>query len=88
MSAEIQESINNFKVIIVFNRLDYFRKKFSEVNDENYKASINSGIASNVFSPIYNLSYSIAQLWFFVLVFLLYHLEILPLGYLLVSSFI
>ena len=62
MSAEIQESINNFKVIIVFNRLDYFRKKFSEVNDENYKASINSGIASNVFSPIYNLSYSIAQL--------------------------
>ena len=28
MSAEIQESLNNFRVIIAFNRRDYFRKKF------------------------------------------------------------
>ena len=25
MSGEIQESLNNFKVIVAFNRLDYFR---------------------------------------------------------------
>ena len=30
MSAEIQESLNNFKVIIAFNRRDYFRKRFQE----------------------------------------------------------
>jgi ATP-binding cassette subfamily B protein len=45
MSAEIQESLNNFKVIIAFNRRDYFRKRFQEVNDQNYTASIGAGLA-------------------------------------------
>lgn len=62
MSAEVQESFNNFKVIVAFNRLDYFRNKFKKVNEENYKASISSGIASNVFLPIYTLAGNIAQL--------------------------
>ncbi len=62
MSSEIQESFNNFKVIVAFNRLDYFRNKFKQVNDDNYKASISSGIASNIFLPIYTLAGNIAQL--------------------------
>jgi len=62
MSAEIQESFNNFKVIVAFNRLDYFRNKFKEVNNNNYKASISSGIASNIFLPIYTLAGNVAQL--------------------------
>ena len=62
MSAEIQESINNFKVIVAFNRLDYFRNKFKESNQINYSASVSAGIASNVFNPIYVLASSLAQL--------------------------
>jgi len=62
MSGEIQESFNNFKVIIAFNRIDYFREKFKEVNQKNYKASIISGIANNIFLPIYTLAGNIAQL--------------------------
>lgn len=62
MSAEIQESIENFKVIIAFNRLDYFRKKFKEANEKNYTASVQAGIASNIFIPIYGLASNIAQL--------------------------
>ena len=62
MSAEIQESINNFKVIVAFNRLDYFRNKFKEANQANYSASVSAGIASNVFNPIYVLASSLAQL--------------------------
>jgi ATP-binding cassette subfamily B protein len=62
MSAEIQESFNNFKVIVAFNRLDYFRNRFKEVNDSNYKSSIKAGIANNVFLPIYTLAGNIAQL--------------------------
>jgi len=62
MSAEIQESINNFKVIVAFNRLDYFRNKFKETNDANYSASVSAGVASNVFNPIYVLASSLAQL--------------------------
>ena len=36
MSAEIQESLSNFKVIIAFNRRDYFRKRFNDSNQANY----------------------------------------------------
>ncbi len=62
MSGEIQESINNFKVIVVFNRLGYFREKFRQANQLNYSASVSAGIASNVFNPIYGLASSLAQL--------------------------
>jgi len=70
MSGEIQESLTNFKVIIAFNRRDYFRKRFNEVNDENFKTGISAGIANNIFAPLYSLAYNIAQL--VVLVFGIY----------------
>jgi ATP-binding cassette, subfamily B, bacterial len=62
MSAEIQESIHNFKVIIAFNRRDYFRKKFQEANEENYKTAIWAGIANYLFTPIYGLCSGLGQL--------------------------
>ncbi len=62
MSAEISESLNNFKVIVAFNRRDYFRRKFAEANEANYRASLRAGIANNVFIPIYGLSSDIAML--------------------------
>jgi len=62
MSGEIQESINNFKVIVAFNRLDYFRDKFKESNEVNYKASIAAGVSSNIFNPIYVFASALAQL--------------------------
>lgn len=71
-SGEIQESINNFKVIVAFNRLDYFRNKLQEYNDLNYQASVKSGIASNVFNPLYAFVSSVAQL--FVLMYGISHI--------------
>lgn len=62
MSGEIQESLNNFRVIIAFNRRDYFRKRFDEANKTNYKTAIIAGLANNVFMPVYGLFASIAQL--------------------------
>jgi ATP-binding cassette subfamily B protein len=62
MSSEIQESLHNFKVIIAFNRRDYFRKRFETANRDNYKTAIGSGLANNVFIPVYGLFASIAQL--------------------------
>jgi ATP-binding cassette, subfamily B, bacterial len=62
MSAEIQESLGNFKVIVAFNRLDYFRQKFNEANERNFAASVDAGLASNIFMPIYGLAYNLAQL--------------------------
>ena len=62
MSAEIQESLNNFKVIIAFNRRDYFRRRFAEVNKDNYDTSVGAGIANNTYVPVYGLFSSMAQL--------------------------
>ncbi len=62
ISAEIQESLNNFKVIVAFNRRDYFRKRFAESNEQNYASAIGAGIANNFFAPIYNFASTIAQL--------------------------
>ena len=62
LSAEIQESLENFKVIVAFNRRDYFRDKFEEANKENYRTAIKSGIANNIFTPVYGFSSHIGQL--------------------------
>jgi ATP-binding cassette subfamily B protein len=62
MSAEIQESLVNFKVIAAFHRFDYFREKFGQANLRNYKASVQAGIASNIFTPLYTLAANIGQL--------------------------
>jgi ATP-binding cassette subfamily B protein len=62
MSAEIQESLGNFKVIVAFDRRDYFRKRFGEVNGKNYKTAISAGLANNMFQPVYSLFSSLAQL--------------------------
>lgn len=63
MNAEIQESLDNFKVIVAFNRRDYFRQRFAEANENNYKTALRSGIASSVFfNPVYSFATSLAQL--------------------------
>jgi ATP-binding cassette subfamily B protein len=61
MSAEIQESLANFKVVVAFNRLDYFRVKFEEANKENYRASVKAGVAANILTPIYGVAANAAQ---------------------------
>jgi ATP-binding cassette, subfamily B, bacterial len=62
LSAEIQESLNNFKVIVAFNRRDYFRNKFDEANTDNYRSAVKAGIANNVFTPVYGFSSNIGQM--------------------------
>ena len=87
MSAEIQESLNNFRVIIAFNRRDYFRKRFDEANQENYKTAIGAGIANNSYVPVYGMLSSFAQL--IVLAYGIYLVSIgqLGIGLLAVSFF-
>lgn len=62
LSGEIQESLANFKVIVAFNRLDYFRSKFDVANQRNYRAAVKAGVASNLFIPLYGLAYNLGQL--------------------------
>lgn len=62
LSAEIQESLANFKVVVAFNRRDYFRDRFIKVNQENYKRSVYAGIANNVLNPVYTFAANVGQL--------------------------
>jgi ATP-binding cassette subfamily B protein len=62
MSAEIQESLDNFKVIVAFNRRDYFREKFDEVNNLNYKSAVSAGLANNIFVPTFGLAANVSQI--------------------------
>jgi ATP-binding cassette subfamily B protein len=62
MSSEVQESLHNFKVIVAFNRVDYFRWKFNSANERNFLASISAGIANNIFMPLYGLAHHMATL--------------------------
>ena len=62
LSAEIQESLSNFKTIVAFNRRDFFLKKFDIANTANYKASVNAGIVNMSFIPVFTLFSNLAQL--------------------------
>ncbi len=62
MSAEIQESLDNFRVIIAFNRRDYFQEKFKKANQENFHSSVWAGLANGIFSPLYDFAGNVAQL--------------------------
>jgi len=60
LSAEIQESLNYFKVIVLFDRRDFFRNNFDKANKNNYENSIKAGIANNIPGPIYDFSSNLA----------------------------
>ena len=62
LSAEVQESLHNFKVVVAFNRLDYFQRKFKAANDTNYAASVAAGFANNIFMPMYGFAHNLAML--------------------------
>jgi ATP-binding cassette subfamily B protein len=62
LSAEVQESVGNFRVIVAFNRLDYFQRQFGEANERNYHAAVGAGLASNLFLPLYGLAQNLAQI--------------------------
>ncbi len=62
LSAEIQESLSNFKVVVAFNRRDYFREKFEEANADNYQKSLKAGFVNTSLAPVYSLLANIGQL--------------------------
>ena len=49
-------------VVVAFNRRDYFRKRFTAANEENYKHSVYAGIANNILNPVYTFAANLGQL--------------------------
>ena len=58
LSAEIQESLSYFKVIVLFNRRDFFRENFKKANENNFAMSVKSGMTNNINGPIYDLAWN------------------------------
>ncbi len=83
MSAEVQESLTNFKVIVAFNRLDYFRTKFGEANEKNFGAAVRAGYANNLFNPIYFFASSAARV-----IVLMYGITLIGAGHLTIGLLI
>lgn len=62
LSAEVTESLNNFKVIVAFSRRDYFKENFDSANKNNFEASVKAGIANNISGPMYDFAGNLATL--------------------------
>lgn len=62
LSSQIQEGLSAFKVIIAFDRRDYFEDRFQEYNEKNYLASVKADIANQSLKPIYDLASNAAQI--------------------------
>jgi ABC-type multidrug transport system fused ATPase/permease subunit len=61
LSGDVQESMSNFRVIVAFNRADYFERQFGEFNQRNYRAAIAAGVANTMLIPLYGLALNLAQ---------------------------
>ncbi|MGV3525245.1 MAG: ABC transporter ATP-binding protein [Candidatus Sericytochromatia bacterium] len=80
LSAQIQESLGHFRVIVAFNRRDYFRERFESANQANYSAAVQAGVANNVFTPFYDLVFQLSQLSVLVMGLLLMGQDALSIG--------
>lgn len=83
LSAESSDSLENFKVVVAFDRQDYFRERFERANQANYRSALRAGIANQLFVPTYALCSNMAQL-----IVLLYGLEQVARGELTVGMLI
>lgn len=62
LSADVQQNLNNFRVIVAFNRRKYLRDDFEKVNNENYIASIKTSFYNALLSPIFDFGSNLALL--------------------------
>lgn len=61
LSAEIQENLDNFKVLVAFHRQDYFLESVQRANNKSRLWLFRAQIASGVFSPLYTAASHLAQ---------------------------
>jgi ATP-binding cassette, subfamily B, bacterial len=61
LSAEVQEGLQNFKVIVASNRRDFFQTRFELVNTAAYRASTKARITNGVFMPLFDFAANIGQ---------------------------
>ena len=73
MTAFLDENLNNFKALAAFNKGEYLKKSFGDINEQNFKAATKAQILNGFFNPFYSFAGNIAQVM--VLAFGLYLLK-------------
>ena len=61
LSGFLDENINNFRALVVFNKRQYFRESFEVVNHRSYINKLKSQVLNGIFQPIYAFAGNIAQ---------------------------
>ncbi len=62
LSGQVAESLENFKVVVAFNRRDHYRAQFEKVNGENFGRAIRAGLVNGVVTPFYGFCAQLGQL--------------------------
>lgn len=62
LSAEIQEDLEAFKVMVVFQRQAYLHERFQRANEHTYAAALASERVNSIFIPTYDLAANVSQL--------------------------
>ncbi|MEM1312789.1 MAG: ABC transporter ATP-binding protein [Patescibacteria group bacterium] len=73
MIAFLDENLNNFKALAAFNKGEYLRTSFTELNQTNFKQTFTAQVLNGLFNPLYSFAGNIAQI--LVLAFGLYLLQ-------------
>ncbi len=60
LNAALQENITNFRVVVAFNKREYFKSHLNQVNTDNRDATIKSDIATRIFEPMYEFAGAIS----------------------------
>lgn len=56
LTASLQENLTNFRVIVAFNKREYFKNHIKTVNTEVFDSTMISGAVTSAFSPIYDFA--------------------------------
>lgn len=62
VSAQISESLTHFHVMLSFDRRDYFRAQFEQVNEQNFRQALQAGLANGMLAPLYAFCSQLGQL--------------------------
>lgn len=62
LSADLADSLENFKAVVAYHRRDYFRQRFQQINRRNYRSALVAGILNRLLGPLYTLCQNLAQL--------------------------
>jgi ATP-binding cassette subfamily B protein len=61
VSAEVQEALNNYRVLVAFGKQEFFRENFSVMSERLRLSKTRAEVSSSLLAPLYTFGSNIAQ---------------------------